>query len=128
VLFAVTIWRHTVPKIVFLATDLAKAEVPLNSIWLQNLAKKGSEFFSVAKVITSKSPNLAKSPAKKIPAWGMRLCDIQPFKWNFNGCKAAAGESRPGSRSSSRSMMFYDSTRAALHACCTYYCRVCCCV
>jgi hypothetical protein len=51
-----------------LAAELAKVGVPLNSIWLQNLAKKGSEFFSVAKGITSKSPNLVKSPTKKIPA------------------------------------------------------------
>jgi hypothetical protein len=48
-----------------LAAVLAKVGVPLNSIWLQNLAKKGSEFFSVAKGITSNSPNRAKSPTKK---------------------------------------------------------------
>jgi hypothetical protein len=63
----VVIWRNTVPAGVFLAIELAKVGVPLNSIWLQNLAKKGSEFFSVAKEITSKSPNLAKSPTKKNP-------------------------------------------------------------
>jgi hypothetical protein len=70
----VAIWRHTVPTVVFLAAELAKVGLPLNSIWLQNLAKKGSEFFSVAKGITSKSPNLAKSPTKKIPGAARNCC------------------------------------------------------
>jgi hypothetical protein len=42
----------------FLATDLAKVGVPQNSIWLQNLAKKGSEFFYCSQL---NYPKFAKS-------------------------------------------------------------------
>jgi hypothetical protein len=79
ILLAVAIWRHTVPTVVFLAAELAKVGVPLNSIWLQNLAKKGSDFFSVAKGITSKSPNLAKSPTKKIPGVRARAAYYETY-------------------------------------------------
>jgi hypothetical protein len=87
--FAVVIWRNTVPTGVFLVTELAKVEVPLNSIWLQNLAKKGSEFFSVAKGITSKSPNLANWPTKKNSVLGTALAALHVLPlWTCLCCTA----------------------------------------
>jgi hypothetical protein len=94
----VVIWRNTVPAGVFLATELAKVGVPLNSIWLQNLAKKGSEFFSVAKRITSKSPNLAKSPTKKtlgsVSNYGnlMQHCKTSSLQQTNSNQTAARGQ------------------------------------